>query len=138
MPLQSHISSWLNQAPCCYVDKATKLEFLLISGSPNLIEIEKIIRVGFIKLYHHPTYQHYACTKKKKKRTKTRPQSLTHLKPQKLMPIACFQLSMSLNYDFTKTNDCFRTGIVGYLTPFPHITKLPNSRIKIFSSSTLD
>jgi len=30
------------------------------------------------------------------------------------------------NYDFTKTKDCLRTGIVGCLTRFP------NSRIKIF------
>ena len=28
------------------------------------------------------------------------------------MPIACFQLLMSLNYDFTKTKDCLQTGIL--------------------------
>ena len=44
--------------------------------------------------------------------SKSKPQSPTHLKPRKLMPIACFQLLMSLNYDFTKTKDCLQTGIV--------------------------
>ena len=65
-------------------------------------------------------------------------QSLTHLKPRKLMLIVCSQLPMSLNYDFTKTKDCPWTDVVGCLTPSPHITKLPNSRIKIFYPSTLD
>ena len=52
------------------------------------------------------------------------------------MPIACFQLSV--NYGFTKTKDCPQTGIVGCLTPFPHVTRLSNSRIKIFYPSILD
>ena len=28
------------------------------------------------------------------------------------MPIACFQLLMSLKYDFTKTKDCLQTDIL--------------------------
>ena len=52
-------------------------------------------------------------------------------KALKLMPKARFQLPMSKNYDFTKTKECLRTGIVGCLTPSPHVTRLPNSRIKI-------
>ena len=63
---------------------------------------------------------------------KTKPQSPAHLKPRKLMPIACFQLPMSKNYDFIKTKDCLRTSVVGCLTPCPHVTRLSNSRIKIF------
>ena len=35
------------------------------------------------------------------------------IKEEKLMPIACFQLPMSKNYDFTKTKDCPQTGVVG-------------------------
>ena len=41
------------------------------------------------------------------------------------MPIACFQLPMSKNYDFTNTKDCLQTGIVGCLTPSIYITRLP-------------
>ena len=48
------------------------------------------------------------------------------------MPIACFQLPMSKNYDFIKTKDCPWIGVVGCLTPSPYVTRLPNSRIKIF------
>ena len=70
--------------------------------------------------------------------SETKSQSPIHLKPWKLMPIAHFQLPMSLNYDFIKTNDCLRTGIVGCLTHSPHVTRFPNSRIKIFYSSILD
>ena len=70
--------------------------------------------------------------------SKIKPQSPIILKPQKLMPIACFQLPMFENYDFTKTKNCLRTGVVGCLTPSPHGTKLPNSRIKIFLPSILD
>ena len=47
-------------------------------------------------------------------------------KPRKLMPIACFKLPMSKNYDFTKTKDYLWTGVMGCLTPSPHVTKLPN------------
>ena len=65
-------------------------------------------------------------------------QSPICLKPQKLIPITCFQLPMSLNYDFTKTKDYLWTSIVGCLTPSPHVTRLSNSRIKIFYPSTLD
>ena len=54
------------------------------------------------------------------------------------MPIACFQLPMSKNYDFTKTKDYPRTGVVGCPTPSPHVIRLPNSRIKIFCPSILD
>ena len=46
------------------------------------------------------------------------------------MPIACFQLPMSLNYDFTKTKDCLRTDVVGCLTPSPYVTGLPNQGSK--------
>ena len=72
--------------------------------------------------------------------SKTKPQSPKNLKPRKLMPIACFQLSMSENYDFTITKDCLWASIVGCLTssPHPHETKILNSRIKIFYPSTLD
>ena len=34
-------------------------------------------------------------------------------KPRKLMPIAHFQLPMSLNYDFTKIKDYLRMGVGG-------------------------
>ena len=44
---------------------------------------------------------------------------------------------MSLNY-FTKTKDCLQIRVVGCLTPSPHVTRPPNSRIKIFYLSTLD
>ena len=36
----------------------------------------------------------------------SKPQSPTHLMLRKLMPIAYFQLLMSLNYDFTKIMNC--------------------------------
>ena len=64
----------------------------------------------------------------------TKPQipNPTHLKPRKLMSIACFQLPMSKNYDFTKTKDCLWTCVVGCLTHSSHVIGLPNSRIKIF------
>ena len=45
------------------------------------------------------------------------------------MPIARFQLPMSKNYGFTKTNDCLWIGVVGCLTPSPHVTRFLNSRI---------
>ena len=48
------------------------------------------------------------------------------------MLITCFQLPMSLNYDFTKTKDCLWIGIVGCLTPSPNVIGLPNLKIKIF------
>ena len=70
--------------------------------------------------------------------SETIPQSPIRLKPRKLMPIARFQLLMSLNYYFTKTKDCLWTSVVGCLTPSPHVTRLLNSRIKIFCPSTLD
>ena len=60
------------------------------------------------------------------------------LNPRKLMPIAHFQLPMSKNYVFTKTKDCLRTSVVGCLTPSTHITRLLNSKIKIFYPSILD
>ena len=44
-----------------------------------------------------------------------KPQSPTHLNPRKLMLIVCVQLPMSKNYDFNKTKDCLRIGIVGCL-----------------------
>ena len=34
------------------------------------------------------------------------------------MPITRFQLLMSLNYNFTKTKDCLRIGIVGVSNTF--------------------
>ena len=70
--------------------------------------------------------------------SKIKPQSPTHLKLHKLMPIAYFQLPMSKNYGFTKTKDCPWTGAMGCLTPSLYITRLPNSRIKIFYPSILD
>ena len=70
--------------------------------------------------------------------SETKLQSPTHLKPQKLMPISCYQLPMCKNYEFTKTEDYLRTGVVGCLTPSPHVTRLPNSRINIFYPSTLN
>ena len=70
--------------------------------------------------------------------SKIKPQSPTHLKHHKLMPIAYFQLSMSKNYGFTKTKDCPWTNVVGCLTPYLHLTRLLNSRIKIFYPSILD
>ena len=66
--------------------------------------------------------------------SKLKPQSPTHLKPYKLMPIVCFQLPMSKNYDFTKTKDYPWIGTVGFLSPSPNVTRLLNSRIKIFLS----
>ena len=65
--------------------------------------------------------------------SETKPQSPTHLKPWKLMPIACFQLQMSKNYAFTKTENHLWAGIVGCLTPSPQVTRLPNSRIRFFT-----
>ena len=38
----------------------------------------------------------------------------------------------------TKTNDCLRIGVVGFLTLSLHVTRFSNSRIKIFYPSTLD
>ena len=54
------------------------------------------------------------------------------------MPKACFQLPTTKNYGFTKTKDCPWTGAMGCLTPPLHVTRLPNSRIKIFYLSILD
>ena len=54
------------------------------------------------------------------------------------MPIARFQMPMSKSYDFTKTKDCPRTGIMGCVTPSLHVTRLLNSRIKILYPSILD
>ena len=54
------------------------------------------------------------------------------------MPITCFQLLMSKNYDFTKINDYPWTGVMGCLPPSPQVTRLLNSRIKIFCPSTLN
>ena len=54
------------------------------------------------------------------------------------MPIAWFELPMSKNYDFTKTKDCLWIGTMECLTPSLHITRLSNSRNKIFYPSILD
>ena len=48
---------------------------------------------------------------------RNKPQNPTRLKPRKLISIARFQLPMSKNYDFTKTNDYLWTDVVGCLTP---------------------
>ena len=45
---------------------------------------------------------------------------------------------MSLNKDFTKTNDCLWIGVVGCLTPSPHVTRLLNSRINEVTNHTLE
>ena len=70
--------------------------------------------------------------------SKSKPQSLIRSKPQKIMPIACFQLPMSLNYYFTKTKGILQIGIMGCLTPSPYLTRLSKSIIKIFYPSTID
>ena len=70
--------------------------------------------------------------------SKIKPQTPTHLKPRKLIPITCFQLLMSKNYDSTKINDYPWTGVMGCLAPSPQVTRLLNSRIKIFCPSTLN
>ena len=46
-------------------------------------------------------------------------------------------ISTPKNYDFTKIKDYLQTGVVGYLTPSSHVTRLLNSRIMIFYPSTL-
>ena len=43
------------------------------------------------------------------------------------MPIACFQLPMSLNYDFTKTKNCLRTwGVSNTFPTCNQTSKLKN------------
>ena len=65
----------------------------------------------------------------------TKPQNPICLKHRKLILIDRFQLPMFKNYDFIKTKDCLRTDVVGCVTPFPYVTRLLNSRIKIFYPS---
>ena len=46
------------------------------------------------------------------------------------MPIAHFQLPVSLNYDFTKTKDCVQTGIMGCGVPNTFPTRNQTSELK--------
>ena len=79
--------------------------------------------------FHHRNLAMIPKTRGKHRlRLKSKPQSPIHLKPRKLMPIAHFQLPISLNYDFTKTNDCLWTGVVGCL--IPSFTRNQTSELK--------
>ena len=53
-------------------------------------------------------------------------------------PENCKKCISTPKNDFTKIKDYLWTGVVGYLTPSLHVTRLLNSRIMIFYPSTLD
>ena len=97
---------------------------------------EKCCQIFAVEIWHR-FQTHWESIDWDHTHSKIKPQSPTCLKP-KLMPTAYFQLSMSKNYNFTKKNDCPWTGAMGCLTPSPHVTRLSNSRIKIFYPSILD
>ena len=53
-------------------------------------------------------------------------------KPRKPMPKSCFYCQSPKIKILSKQRTIFRTAVMGCLTPSPHISKLPNLRIKIF------
>ena len=62
--------------------------------------------------------------------SKAKPQSPMHAKPRKPMPRSFFYCQFLKIKVLSK--DCPWIDIVGCLTPSPHVTKLPDLRIKIF------
>ena len=153
---------YTNTKPYRRTKRKTLLDFLCENGSSSLpySHAESLVRIAFDVLwhiwvealldFHHENkvkcYQIFAVEIWQRFQThlesinrdhthpETKPQSPMCLKHQKLMPIAHFQLPVSLNYDFTKTKDCLRIDVMEYLIASPHVTGLSNSRIKIFLS----